>query len=209
MEPQDVVINVGCELVLFCSDGIQRPQEAEFEWRFNGDALPASPNILERPTGELVIVGVTTDHTGNYSCRVWGLAGSSENVTMVTVVDPLLSGNVSAGRPRLSTPTPLLQTPLPGQTAQFVCIVGGFPEPSVVWLRDDQPVPNYDRLVVGMFEGASSLTLAQLRLTDTHTYSCVASNALGSESINFTLTIIGGRVILILGSRVWGCDAGF
>ena len=169
MNPELVMANVGCQVTLVCSDGGRVPEE--FEWSYDGEMLLSGENVFIRPNGELIITNIQVSFynavmcpsrwltrrsncsqvsdSGTYTCEIWGLAGRVSASSIVVVEDPLFSSTGVASPPTVTSLTPSLQEIPQGQTAQFVCTVDGFPEPTVQWLRNDEPVPNYRR--VGTF----------------------------------------------------------
>ena len=84
-----------------------------------------------------------------------------------------------------------------GNTTYLLCVGYGDPETSVSWERDGQLLANnsrvtiYDMLVI---EGGSDFTQSVLEicsaeLADTGTYTCAASNGVGSGNSSFRLTV--------------------
>ena len=98
------------------------------------------------------------------------------------------------------------------------CVVRGFPLPSVVWLKDDSPLPshlNYSTVTLSATSAQSSLHLRNLNISfvgnvgvlallvistlhrgDNGIYSCYATNGLPetgtfSDSSNISLTVLG------------------
>ena len=66
------------------------------------------------------------------------LTGASESTAVLVVEDPLFGSGVDRAPPTISSPTPSSQLIPEGQTAQFVCVAFGFPQPTIQWLRDGQ-----------------------------------------------------------------------
>lgn len=134
------------------------------------------------------------EDSGNYSCAIWSPAGTAEDFAILTVEDPLFSSGVPTSPPSISFPTPLQQRIPVGQTAQFVCVATGFPQPTIMWLRDGEPVPNLRRITIEN----GLLTIEQVRVTDTAAYECVASNVFGMNRTQFILNVTGQLLIFMV-----------
>ena len=141
-------------------------------------------------TGELVLSDLTIEDSGNYTCTLWSELGFRADVSLLTVEDPIFASGAPVAPPTLTTSTPLIQSLPLLSTAQFVCFVSGFPPPELVWLRDGIPQPRLRR-VDFVNRG---LTIRNLRITDNATYTCEATNVLGSDSIDFQLSVSGESV---------------
>lgn len=194
VQPSTVTANVGCQVTLRCSDGGQRPADLdEIDWSYEGELLvPDGSRVNILNMGELVLSNLQVEDSGNYTCRLWSALGFVEQSSLVIVEDPIFASGAPVTSPTLTTSTPLTQTlPLLG-TAQFVCFVEGFPPPTIVWLRDGEPQPRFRRVTIVN----GGLTISQLRITDNATYTCVASNPIGEDSIDFQLTILGTFTML-------------
>ena len=66
------------------------------------------------------------------------LTGAGESTAVLVVEDPLFGSGVDRAPPTISSPTPSSQLIPEGQTAQFVCVAFGFPQPTIQWLRNGQ-----------------------------------------------------------------------
>lgn len=179
--------NVGCQVTLMCFDALSIVPSSEAVWRRGGQRLEEGGRVSLGANGELVLSSLMLTDSGNYTCTLWSELGPVENTAQLTIEDPLFGSGAPVAPPTITTSTPLTQSLPLLATAQFVCFVEGFPQPTLVWLRDDVPQPNLRR--VDMVGGG--LTIAELRVTDNATYTCLASNPLGSASIDFQLFISG------------------
>ncbi len=115
-----------------------------YQWRFNGQ------NIAGATSNPLVVVGVTTNNYGDYSCAITDANGTvfSQGATLYPLVSPTL------------VQAPLAQTVpvngLVGLSVQY----GGFPPPfNVEWRQGSTPLTNYntDRTVSHYLFRASSI----------------------------------------------------
>lgn len=177
VEPQLVTVDTGCQAVFFCSDAGMVP--AEMKWSFNGEELDSGPGVDILPSGQLILSNVQTSQSGNYTCSIWGPPGDASDTAELEVLGP------SASPPTIFTPTPSMQIIALGQTAQFVCLAGGVPQPEVIWLRNGSPQPNFRRVEIT----ERTLTIEQLVITDQATYECMATNTEGTATQMFQLLL--------------------
>lgn len=185
IEPSSLVASVGCQVVFRCLDRGRPPND--FQWFFDGFPVQTTSNLVLRSTGELLLSDLQLQDSGNYSCTVRGPLQDTTSTAVLTVEDPIFAPGSPAFLPAIFSPTPFRQTLAVHDTAQFVCLVEGFPSPRVVWLRNGKPQPNFRR-VTNLNE---SLSIRDLRKSDTGIYECVASNALGEARREFQLAVGG------------------
>ena len=184
VEPAALTASVGCQVILSCLDGEGPPLQL-FQWSFNAAPLQATPQAVVRGNGELVLSSVRVEDSGNYSCTVFGDVGETTATAVLTVEDPVFSSGVPSAPPIIISPTPPNQQLSLWQALQFVCLVEGFPQPEIMWLKDGNPLPNIRRLT----DLGESLSLRDVRVTDAGVYMCVATNPLGQDSMQFTVNI--------------------
>ena len=190
VQPEAIRTNVGCDVTFFCSDGGLPPEDAEFEWSFNDDAIVpgvTGNNFEILDTGELIISDLSVTDSGNYTCTIWGVPGNVAGTAMLLVEDPLFFSGAPSFPPEITFVSPVgFLFRAVGQTVTLLCEADGFPEPEFAWFRDGEPQPNFRRVT---FDGGA-LIIRELRMTDAATYTCVASNALGTDSRDFGLLVI-------------------
>ena len=66
------------------------------------------------------------------------------------------------------------------------CQVDGSPQPEVIWTKDGVNVEGRQRFVIG---NDNSLTILNLRAEDTGVYACMATNAVGDTTLNYTVIV--------------------
>ncbi|ROI15119.1 Myosin light chain kinase, smooth muscle [Anabarilius grahami] len=78
-----------------------------------------------------------------------------------------------------------------GSSAQLSCLITGYPDPEVVWLRDSELLELQDGCVAVDYEenGSCTLTLENVCLHHSGLYSCKATNTLGEALCSATLTV--------------------
>ncbi|XP_067347434.1 cell adhesion molecule DSCAML1-like isoform X6 [Channa argus] len=73
-----------------------------------------------------------------------------------------------------------------GQSIELPCIAGGYPSPTVRWLKDGRPLPSdahWTRRLTG-------LTISDLRQEDSGSYACEVTNSFGSKEVSGQLHVI-------------------
>ena len=85
-----------------------------------------------------------------------------------------------SAKPRIQAAPSSLKA-LIGQTVVLPCVVQGEPRPDVTWFHDGRAVAH-----------ENTLKIAAVTHSHSGTYSCVAKNSAGEDSIHTTLEILGG-----------------
>ena len=144
-----------------------------------------------RPNGDLQLNNLQLQHSGNYSCTVFGAFRNRSAVSVVTVRDPLFPEQGPATPPSVTSPTPSSQLLSAGQVAQFVCLTQGVPRPQVEWLKDGEEVMGEGEEGRVEILAGRVLVVRNVSTADDGVYSCVASNSLGNTSQEFDLAVAG------------------
>ncbi|XP_050955344.1 myosin light chain kinase, smooth muscle isoform X2 [Labeo rohita] len=78
-----------------------------------------------------------------------------------------------------------------GSRAQLSCLITGYPDPEVVWLKDSELLELQEECVKVDYEEDGSCTLTLENVSPHHTglYSCKATNALGEALCSATVTV--------------------
>ncbi|XP_056881527.1 myosin light chain kinase, smooth muscle-like [Takifugu flavidus] len=77
-----------------------------------------------------------------------------------------------------------------GATARLTCIVNGYPQPTVQWLQNGNPVTESSRTTMEEEEdGLCALVLADLNPSDSGIYTCKASNKQGEATCSAKLKV--------------------
>ncbi|RXN18375.1 hemicentin-2 isoform X1 [Labeo rohita] len=160
---------VGSEVILPCE--VHGSPTPLVTWSRNGQPIPpvtAWFTIL--PSGSLKISDVRLIDSKLYTCSAANPAG---NVS--------LTYNLQVqAKPRIQ-PAPTSLKALIGQTVVLPCVVQGEPSPQISWLHNGLPVGN-DRM----------LKIQAVQHSDSGTYSCVARNSAGEDTIEIVLNILEG-----------------
>ncbi|XP_051571133.1 myosin light chain kinase, smooth muscle-like isoform X1 [Myxocyprinus asiaticus] len=88
--------------------------------------------------------------------------------------------------------TPFDLTVPQGSSAKLSCLIAGYPDPEVVWLRQGELLELQDRCVTVDYEenGSCTLTLENVSLHHSGLYSCRATNVHGEAQCSATLTVV-------------------
>ncbi|XP_051257759.1 cell adhesion molecule DSCAML1-like isoform X3 [Dicentrarchus labrax] len=73
-----------------------------------------------------------------------------------------------------------------GQSVELPCIAGGYPSPTVRWLKDGRPLPSDARWTRRL----TGLTISDLRQEDSGSYACEVTNSFGSKEVSGQLHVI-------------------
>ncbi|KAI3373552.1 hypothetical protein L3Q82_022149, partial [Scortum barcoo] len=73
-----------------------------------------------------------------------------------------------------------------GQSIELPCAAGGYPSPTVRWLKDGRPLPSDARWTRRL----TGLTISDLRQEDSGSYACEVTNSFGSKEVSGQLHVI-------------------
>ncbi|XP_022085366.1 hemicentin-1-like isoform X2 [Acanthaster planci] len=149
------------------------------------DGMPISENDLDRSkyfidesAGTLQIIDAKYVDSGTYECLVTNLAGGiSKQITLTVNVPPTSDGEVDIRTLQVTQ----------DQSISLQCDVISYPPPEFTWLKNGRRLPGDLRHVV---RPDGTLALSSLRLIDSGTYTCIASNVAGSTNIIYRLQVI-------------------
>lgn len=77
-----------------------------------------------------------------------------------------------------------------GETAVIECEVFGFPEPTIKWIHNGQPL-NETSLDFRHVVTSNSITITMLTKNDTGSYGCNASNSVGHVFKDVYINVLG------------------
>ncbi|XP_055255516.1 hemicentin-2 isoform X3 [Moschus berezovskii] len=138
-------------------------------WWKDGVALAASG-------GSLQIEKVDLKDEGTYTCVATNLAGESRReVTLRVLVPP----NIEPGLVNKAV--------LENASVTLECLASGVPSPDISWFKGRQPVSAWNRVMVST--DGRVLLIEQAQLSDAGSYRCVASNAVGSTELQYSLRV--------------------
>ncbi|XP_026178915.1 hemicentin-1 [Mastacembelus armatus] len=175
-----VVVNVlvGNSVTLECESNAVPPPT--ITWYKNGRVVTQSANVRILAEGQMLqIKGSEVSDTGQYVCKATNVAGQvDKNFHLNVYVPPSFDG------PAEERVVETISNPV-----TFACDAVGIPPPTLTWLKDGRPIENLESLEMHIFSGGSKLQIARSQLSDSGTYTCVASNIEGKAQKSYYLTI--------------------
>ncbi|XP_041648005.1 hemicentin-1 [Cheilinus undulatus] len=175
-----VVMNVlvGKSVTLNCESNAVPPPT--ITWYKNGRVVTESANLRILAEGQMLeIKGSEVSDTGQYVCKATNVAGQvDKNFHLNIYVPPSIDG------PPEEKVVETISNPV-----TFSCDATGIPPPSLSWLKNGRPIENSESLEMHIFSGGSKLQIARSQLSDSGTYTCVASNVEGKARKSYRLTI--------------------
>uniref|UniRef100_A0A224YX47 Down syndrome cell adhesion molecule-like protein 1 n=1 Tax=Rhipicephalus zambeziensis TaxID=60191 RepID=A0A224YX47_9ACAR len=144
-----------------------------FQWlRSNVDAslLPNVRVVRFEDTLLLVVDPASAESSGNYTCAASNALGSDVQTVHIEV-------SVPPAWKKVPGDTEVRE----GYNRSFQCIAFGSPKPNVTWSKQKESRDGWMTMRADSrisFEG-STMTIMDIQLSDTGTYSCVASNGVG------------------------------
>ncbi|XP_055041761.2 hemicentin-1 isoform X1 [Misgurnus anguillicaudatus] len=175
-----VVLNVrvGKSITLECESNAVPPPI--ITWYKNGRTVTETANLRILADGQMLELKETElSDTGQYVCKATNVAGQVDKNFHVNIhVPPRLDG------PAVERVTETISNPV-----TFACDAIGIPPPSLTWLKNGRVIENSESLEMHILSGGSKLQIARSQLSDSGTYTCVASNVEGKARKNYHLTI--------------------
>ncbi|XP_005733181.1 hemicentin-1 isoform X1 [Pundamilia nyererei] len=175
-----VVVNVlvGKSVTLECESNAVPPPV--ITWYKNGRVVTESANLRVLAEGQILeIKGSEVSDTGQYVCMATNVAGQVDKHFHLNIyVPPSIDG------PADGTVVETISNPV-----IFNCDASGIPPPTLTWLKNGRTIENSESLEMHIFSGGSKLQIARSQLSDSGTYTCVASNVEGKAYKRYRLTI--------------------
>ncbi|XP_028259472.1 hemicentin-1 [Parambassis ranga] len=175
-----VVVNVlvGKSLTLECESNAIPPPT--ITWYKNGRVVTESANLRILAEGRILEIKTSeVSDTGQYVCMATNVAGQvDKNFHLNIYVPPSIDG------PAQENVVETISNPV-----TFSCDATGIPPPSLTWLKNGRPIENSESLEMHIFSGGSKLQIARSQLSDSGTYTCVASNVEGKAHKSYRLTV--------------------
>nr|XP_061831771.1 hemicentin-1-like isoform X1 [Nerophis lumbriciformis] len=175
--PAEVSVVVNNVLELQCeASGVPPPS---LTWLKDGRPLPQTDHLRLLQGGEVLrVTSAQLEDTGRYSCLASSPAGDDDKEFLVRVhVPPNIAGE--------SIPQDM--SVLQNRQVTLECKSDAVPPPTLIWLKDGQPLQVSARVRV-LSEGRY-LQVNMAELNDRAQYTCVASNIAGKTTRQFNLTV--------------------
>ncbi|XP_049680829.1 roundabout homolog 2 isoform X9 [Accipiter gentilis] len=196
VRPRDQIVAQG-RTVTFPCETKGNPQPAVF-WQKEGSQnllfpnQPLQPNsrYSVSPAGDLTITNIQRSDAGYYICQALTVAGSILAKAQLEVTDVLTDRP-----PPIILQGPVNQTLAVDGTALLKCKATGDPLPVISWLKEGFTFLGRDPRTSIQDQG--TLQIKTLRLSDTGTYTCVATSSSGETSWSAVLEVTesGGATV--------------
>nr|XP_020641095.1 roundabout homolog 2 isoform X6 [Pogona vitticeps] len=188
VRPRDQIVAQG-RTVTFPCETKGNPQPAVF-WQKEGSQnllfpnQPLQPNTRSSvsPTGDLTITNIQRSDAGYYICQALTVAGSILAKAQLEVTDVLTDRP-----PPIILQGPVNQTLAIDGTALLKCKATGDPMPVISWLKEGFTFLGRDPRISIQDQGTLQIKL--LRISDTGTYTCVATSSSGETSWSAVLDV--------------------
>uniref|UniRef100_A0A3B4AIW9 Uncharacterized protein n=1 Tax=Periophthalmus magnuspinnatus TaxID=409849 RepID=A0A3B4AIW9_9GOBI len=181
VRPRNQVVGVG-RTVTFQCEATGNPQPAIFWQREGSQNLlfsyqPPQPSsrFSVSQSGDLTITDAEHSDVGFYSCQALNIAGSVITKALLEVTDV-----VSDRPPPVIRQGPTNQTVAVDGTVVLSCQASGSPAPTILWRKDGALVSTHDSRIRQLDTGALQIRYA--KLSDTGTYTCIASTPSGEAT---------------------------
>nr|XP_032654961.1 roundabout homolog 2 isoform X11 [Chelonoidis abingdonii] len=196
IRPRDQIVAQG-RTVTFPCETKGNPQPAVF-WQkegsqnllFPNQPLQSNSRYSVSPTGDLTITNIQRSDAGYYICQALTVAGSILAKAQLEVTDVLTDRP-----PPIILQGPANQTLAVDGTALLKCKATGDPLPIISWLKEGFTFLGRDPRTSIQEQG--TLQIKSLRISDTGTYTCVATSSSGETSWSAVLEVTesGGATI--------------
>ena len=147
----------------------------------------------------LTITFLNMSDSGTYTVEASNIVGTGSASTILEVQSKIIIINnnyyyyciIIIGAPVIIVPlVSLIQ--LSGTNATFTCEAEANPQHTIEWTKGDQELFNSSKiLITGLGTARSVLTIIDLELSDTGSYSCFAENVHGNDSTTDELFVQG------------------
>ncbi|XP_071349013.1 obscurin isoform X4 [Trachinotus anak] len=144
-------------------------------WYKDGRTVEADPHhiIIEDPDGSctLILDNMTADDSGQYMCFATSSAGNASTLGKITVQVPPRFVNKMRNA-----------VFVPGEDAQFTCVIQSAPNPKIRWFKDSRLLTDQEKYQTysELRSGVLVLVIKNLTERDLGHYECELSNRLGS-----------------------------
>ncbi|XP_045075189.1 hemicentin-2-like, partial [Coregonus clupeaformis] len=175
--PYHYIANEGMAITLSCeSSGVPKPTVV---WSKGREPLPRDRSSPQSdPDGFLHILNPTAEDAGIYICTATSAVGyTSREIQLSVNTKPKIVG-VSGEENTVNMAAEV------GSEVILPCEVQGSPSPLVTWSRNGQPIPP-----VTAWDTAA-LRIHRASHTDQGTYSCVAKNTAGRDTMEVKLEVL-------------------
>ncbi|NXV13679.1 HMCN1 protein, partial [Cepphus grylle] len=178
---EDVTVIKGSSASMKClSDGSPAPT---MSWFKNSHPLSLGAHVTSSNHGMVLhFVKAEIGDTGKYTCVASNEAGdTSKHFSLKVLEPPHINGSDQPEELSVIVNNPL----------ELLCISSGIPVPIISWMKDGRPLLQNDNGTprVRILSNGRYLQINNADLSDTASYTCVASNIAGKMTREFMLTV--------------------
>ncbi|XP_033937393.1 hemicentin-1 [Pseudochaenichthys georgianus] len=152
------------------------------QWLKDGEVITNAGNqgLRISPDGStLTLTEANTPDSGKYTCVATNTAGEEDRIFNLNVyVPPVIDGN--------SETVEQLTTVL-DSSVNIECVAAGSPPPQLNWLRNGLPLPVSSH--IRLLSAGQVLRITRTQVSDSGTYTCVASNRAGVDNRHYKLQL--------------------
>ncbi|XP_051649408.1 hemicentin-1 isoform X5 [Manacus candei] len=191
LSPKEVKIKVNHSLTLECE--AQAVPAAAISWYKDGQPLKADDHVLIQASGQtLHIKEAQVSDTGRYTCLASNIAGEDELEFDVNIqVPPSFqkpyreweAGNMVDGGRVGESKDVIVNNPL-----SLYCETNAVPPPVLTWYKDGSALSSSDKVLI--LPGGRVLQIPRAQPGDAGTYTCVAENEAGQDSIHYHVHVL-------------------
>ena len=164
--PTNLTISAGFDATFIASaQGLPKPR---YQWFYNGNVLN------DATSATLIITNAQTSDSGNYHVVVSNGLQSAVSSNAVLTVNP------AASAPVFTVALPPALMPTIGQNITLTAQAVGFPTPQYQWRTNGVDLPG---------QTAGQLMLSDVQTNNSATYTVVAFNSAGTNSVSTILTV--------------------
>ncbi|XP_021050559.1 hemicentin-2 [Mus pahari] len=176
--PVNKVVLENTSVTLEClASGVPPPDVSWFKGR---QPISTQRRVIVSADGRVLhIERAQLSDAGSYRCVATNVAGSAGLKYGLRVNVP----------PRITLPPSLPGPVLLGTPFRLTCNATGTPSPTLIWLKDGNPVSPEGTTGLKVFPGGQVLTVASARASDSGSYSCVAVSAVGEDRRDVVLQV--------------------
>uniref|UniRef100_A0AAR2KQZ6 Hemicentin 1 n=1 Tax=Pygocentrus nattereri TaxID=42514 RepID=A0AAR2KQZ6_PYGNA len=176
--PVVVSVRVGNSVTLECRSNAVPPPT--ISWYKNGRLITETANLRILADGQMLeLKGAEVSDTGQYVCKATNIAGQVDKNFHLNIYVP----------PSIDGPTEEHVVETISNPVTFACDATGIPPPNLTWLKNGRVIENSESLEMHILSGGGKLQIARSQLSDSGTYTCLASNVEGKARKSYHLTI--------------------